>query len=148
MRIIGLDLGTKTLGVAVSDATKTIANGLTTLRFEENKPEQILDELGKIIKDYDVDLIVIGLPKNMNNTLGFASERTRQFISILKDRFDVSIQEQDERLTSVTANNVLISANVKRKKRKLKVDSIAATIILQSYLDIRKEKEKWKNKTK
>ena len=140
MRIIGLDLGTKTLGISVSDNTETIATGLTTLRFEDNKPEQILDELKQIIEYYNAGLIVIGLPKNMNNTLGDAVLRTRSFIKILNDNFDIKVEEQDERLSSVTANNVLISADLSRKKRKKKVDTIASTIILQNYLDIRKEK--------
>ncbi len=138
MRIIGLDLGTKTLGVAVSDATETISSAVTTLRFEENKPENILGELKKIMDEYNVGLIVIGLPKNMNNTLGTAVERTRSFVKILEKEFSLPIHEQDERLSSVTANNVLLQADVSRKKRKSKVDTIAATIILQNYLDIRK----------
>lgn len=146
MRFIGLDLGTKTLGIAVSDATGTIASGVTTLRFEENKPESILSELKNIINEYNVKSIVIGLPKNMNNTMGQAVERTRGFIKILSDEFNLPIHEQDERLSSVTANNVLLTADVSRKKRKTKVDTIAATIILQNYLDIRKEQEKWKTK--
>ncbi len=141
MRIIGLDLGTKTLGVAVSDMTETIATGVTTLRFEENQPEKCLEDLNKIIEEYNVSLIVIGLPKNMNNTLGVAVERTRSFIKILEDKFKLPIYEQDERLSSVTANNVLLQADVSRKKRKSKVDGVAATIILQNYLDIRKGKE-------
>ncbi len=146
MRFIGLDLGTKTLGVAVSDATGTIASGVTTLRFEENKPESIITELKNIINEYNVKSIVIGLPKNMNNTMGQAVERTRNFVKILDDEFNLPIYEQDERLSSVTANNVLLTADVSRKKRKSKVDTIAATIILQNYLDIRKEQEKWKTK--
>lgn len=141
MRIIGLDLGTKTLGVAVSDLTETIATGVTTLRFEENKPESALSELKNIINEYNVKSIVIGLPKNMNNTMGQAVERTRSFIKILSDEFDLPINEQDERLSSVTANNVLLAADVSRKRRKSKVDTIAATIILQNYLDIRKGKQ-------
>lgn len=141
MRIIGLDLGTKTLGVAVSDLTETIASGVTTLRFEENKPESVLSELKNIINEYNVKSIVIGLPKNMNNTMGQAVERTRSFIKILSDEFDLPINEQDERLSSVTANNVLLAADVSRKRRKSKVDTIAATIILQNYLDIRKGKQ-------
>lgn len=141
MRIIGLDLGTKTLGVAVSDLTETIATGVTTLRFEENKPESVLSELKNIINEYNVKSIVIGLPKNMNNTMGQAVERTRSFIKILSDEFDLPINEQDERLSSVTANNVLLAADVSRKRRKSKVDTIAATIILQNYLDIRKGKQ-------
>ncbi len=138
MRIIGLDLGTKTLGVAVSDNTETISTGLTTLRFEENKPSMIIDDLKQIINYYNAGLIVIGLPKNMNNTLGDAVTRTREFIKVLNNNFDIKVVEQDERLSSVSANNVLISADISRKKRKKKVDTIAATIILQSYLDKRK----------
>lgn len=138
MRIIGLDLGTKTLGVAVSDNTETISTGLTTLRFEENKPEMIIDDLKEIINYYNAGLIVIGLPKNMNNTLGDAVFRTREFIKTLNNNFDIKVVEQDERLSSVSANNLLISADVSRKKRKKKVDEVAATIILQNYLDIRK----------
>ena len=138
MRIIGLDLGTKTLGVSVSDNTETIATGLTTLRFEENKPEMIINDLQEIINYYNAGLIVIGLPKNMNNTLGDAVTRTREFIKILNNNFNIKVEEQDERLSSVSANNVLIASDVSRKKRKEKVDTIASTIILQSYLDKRK----------
>lgn len=138
MRILGLDLGTKTLGVAISDPSELIASGLTTIRFEENKPEDSINEIEVIINEYNVKAIVIGLPKNMNNSLGFAAQRTKDFESILVDKFKLPVYEQDERLTSVTANNVLLQADVSRKKRKNKVDTIAATIILQNYLDIRK----------
>lgn len=138
MRYIGLDLGTKTLGVAVSDKTETIASAITTLRFSENNPEEILDDLTKIIEEYKVEAIVIGLPKNMNNSLGFAAERTRNFVKILNNTYDIPVYEQDERLSSVTANNVLLQADISRKKRKSKVDTVAATVILQNYLDIRK----------
>lgn len=138
MRILGLDLGTKTLGVSVSDNTEVIATGLTTLRFEENKPESTISDLRKIIEEYNVKKIVIGLPKNMNNTFGFAADRTFKFIEVLKENFDVSIDTQDERLSSVSANSVLLSADLSRKKRKEKVDKLAAVIILQNYLDIRK----------
>lgn len=138
MRYIGLDLGTKTLGIAVSDKTETIASAITTLRFSENNPEEVLDDLTKIIDEYKVEAIVIGLPKNMNNSLGFAAERTRNFVKILNDTYDIPVYEQDERLSSVTANNVLLQADISRKKRKSKVDTVAATVILQNYLDIRK----------
>ena len=138
MRVIGLDLGTKTLGVSVSDNTEVIATGLTTLTFSENNPESIIEELREIIEYYNAYKIVIGLPKNMNNTLGDAAKRTMDFIKILKDNFDVEVVTQDERLSSVSANNVLINADLSRKKRKEKVDKVAATIILQNYLDIRK----------
>ena len=139
MRIIGLDLGTKTLGLAISDPSETIATGLKTLRFEENKFEDSLDELKRIINEYNVGEIVIGLPKNMNNSLGFAAERTKMFEEILNKTFNIPIHEQDERLTSVAATNVLLQADVSRKKRKKLVDELAAIIILQNYLDIRKE---------
>lgn len=141
MRYIGLDLGTKTLGVALSDKSGIIASGITTLRFEEGKPENAIKDLTNIINETGVDAIVIGLPKNMNNTLGEAAKRTESFIKILNDNYDLPVYEQDERLSSVTANNVLLQADVSRKKRKNKVDTIAATIILQNYLDIKKGKE-------
>lgn len=137
MRYIGLDLGTKTLGVAVSDKTETIASAITTLRFSENNPEEILDDLTKIMDEYKVGAIVIGLPKNMNNSLGFAAERTKEFVKVLNNTYDIPVYEQDERLSSVTANNVLLQADISRKKRKSKVDTVAATVILQNYLDIR-----------
>ncbi|MFQ8988531.1 MAG: Holliday junction resolvase RuvX, partial [Intestinibacter sp.] len=140
MRYIGLDLGTKTLGVAVSDMTGTIASAITTLRFSENNPSEIMDDLTKIIDEYKVGAIVIGLPKNMNNSLGFAAERTKSFVKILNDTYDIPVYEQDERLSSVSANNVLLQADISRKKRKSKVDMVMATIILQNYLDIRKGK--------
>ena len=138
MRYIGLDLGTKTLGVAVSDKTETIASAITTLRFSENNPEEILDDLTKIMHEYKVGAIVIGLPKNMNNSLGFAAERTKEFVKVLNNTYDIPVYEQDERLSSVTDNNVLLQADISRKKRKSKVDTVAATVILQNYLDIRK----------
>lgn len=144
MRILGLDLGTKTLGIAVSDATEMIATGITTLRFEENKPLNCINELTSIINEYNVKSIVIGLPKNMNNTLGEAAKRTEEFIKILNDNYDLPVYKQDERLSSVSANNILLQADVSRKKRKANVDTIAATIILQNYLDIRKGKENGK----
>ncbi len=138
MRIIGLDLGTKTLGVAISDQTETIASGVTTIRFSENDFESCLKELEKIIVLYEVKLIVIGLPKNMNNTYGEATLRTKEFSRKLENKFNIEVVMQDERLSSVAANNVLLLADLSRRKRKSKVDTVAATIILQSYLDIRK----------
>lgn len=140
MRVIGLDLGTKTLGVSISDPSKIIASSLTTIRFDENDYKSAIKELKDIVNDYSIESIVIGLPKNMNNSLGFAAQRTFEFEKLLKDEFNIPIYEQDERLSSVTANNILLEADISRKKRKKKVDQLAATIILQNYLDIRKEK--------
>ena len=138
MRYIGLDLGTKTLGIATSDLTGTIASSLTTLRFEENNPSMILNDLKKIIEEYKAEVLVLGLPKNMNNSLGDAAQRSLDFKKILEDEFNLKVELQDERLSSVTANNILISADISRNKRKKKVDQLAATIILQNYLDIKK----------
>lgn len=142
MRILGLDLGTKTLGVSVSDNTETIASFIGTIRFKENEYETSFSELEKIINDYSVKEIVLGLPKNMNNTSGEAVERSLCFKDMLIDRFKLPVFFQDERLTSVTANKILLEADTSRKKRKKKVDALAATIILQNYLDIRKGQRK------
>lgn len=120
MRIIGLDLGTKTLGVAVCDNTETIAKGLETIRFEENNPVQAINRLKSIIELYQAKLIVLGLPKNMNNTLGDAAKRSDDFKQILESTFDIPVEFMDERLSSVGANNVLLQANVSRKKENLK----------------------------
>ena len=138
MRYIGLDLGTKTLGIATSDLTGTIASSLTTLRFEENNPSMILNDLRKIIEDYKAEVLVLGLPKNINYSLRDAAQRSLDFKKVLEDEFDLKVELQDERLSSVTANNILISADISRNKRKKKVDQLAATIILQNYLDIKK----------
>ena len=138
MRALGLDLGTKTLGIAVSDASGTIATGIKTIRFDENKPESSIQELNELVQEYNIQLLVLGLPKNMNNTMGPATERSLAFKKMLEESLDVKVDLQDERLTSVAANKVLLSADVSRKKRKEKVDTMAATIILQNYLDIKK----------
>ena len=98
----------------------------------------ILNDLRKIIDDYKAEVLVLGLPKNMNNSLGDAAQRSLDFKKILEDEFDLKVELQDERLSSVTANNILISADISRNKRKKKVDQLAATIILQNYLDIKK----------
>ena len=141
MRILGLDLGSKTLGVAVSDKTEMIASGITTIRFENEDYIKAVEALKSIIKEYKVEKIVLGLPKNMDNSEGFASLRSKEFKQLLEENFDLPVLLQDERLSSVSANNVLLEADISRKKRKEKVDTVAATIILQNYLDIRQEKE-------
>ena len=140
MRIIGLDLGSKTLGVSVSDNIPMIASGVTTIRFSENNSKEALEPLKKIVNEYYAKAFVLGLPKNMNNTMGPAAQRSYSFKEMLESTFDLPVIMQDERLSSVAANNVLLKADISRKKRKEKVDTIAATIILQNYLDTRKEK--------
>jgi putative Holliday junction resolvase len=141
MRYIGLDLGSKTLGVATSDYTNTIATINTTLRCQEEENDSFLEPLKKIIESYDITTIVLGLPKNMDNSLGERAIRTLEFKKKLEEYFHLEVIMEDERLTSVISNNVLLEADISRKKRKKKVDGIAAQIILQSFLD----KEKIKN---
>lgn len=138
MRYLGFDLGTRTLGISISDDTKTIASILTTLRFEDGDYDSILPEIVEIIKKYNVEKIVLGLPKNMNNTLGDRAETTINFQKKLMDYANIEVVLQDERLTTVSAHNYLIEADMSRKKRKKVVDKLSANIILQTYLDIEK----------
>ena len=135
MRCLGLDLGSKTLGVSISDRTNTIASVYTTLYFKDEDYQSLILPLKEIIDKEEIDTLVLGLPKNMNNTLGFASERSINFKELLEKELDVEVILEDERLSSVEANNALIGSDMSRKKRKGKVDSVAASIILQRYLD-------------
>lgn len=135
MRCLGLDLGSKTLGIAISDTTNTIATIYTTLRFDEDDYDSLIPQLKDIVLKNDIDVIVLGLPKNMNNTLGKRAEITLDFKEKLEKQLLVKVTLMDERLTSVISNNVMIEADMSRKKRKKKVDGIAAQIILQDYLD-------------
>lgn len=137
MRYLGLDLGSKTLGISISDTTNTIASVYTTLRFSEDNNLDTLDELKKIIKDNNITALVLGLPKNMNNTLGPRALITLEYKEKLEQELNIEVILYDERLTSVISNNVLIDADISRKKRKKKVDGMAAVIILQGYLDRR-----------
>ena len=138
MRYLGLDLGTKTIGLAVSDKTGLIASSLKVLHHDNN-PLSCLDELFAIIKDQNVEALVLGLPKNMDNTLGARALATLDFKKILESKVDLPIYLEDERLTTKSAEDVLISANTSRKKRKQVIDKIAAAIILQSFLDKRRK---------
>ncbi len=135
MRYLGFDLGTRTLGISISDTTKTIASGLTTLRFPDGEYEALDQPIIDLIKDMKIEKIVLGLPKNMNNTLGPRAEATIAFKERLEKIIDIEIVLQDERLSTVSAHNYLLEANVSRKKRKKVVDKMAANIILQTYLD-------------
>lgn len=137
-RFLGLDLGTKTLGVAVSDATNTIASTIGIIRFESEEYDKTYEELKKIIDEYKITDIVLGLPKNMNNSIGFRGEATIEYKKMLEDWFSCNVIMQDERLTTVEATNYMLEANLSRKKRKKKIDALAANIILQTYLDIKK----------
>lgn len=135
MRCLGLDLGSKTLGMAISDYTGMIASRLDTLYFDNEDYDSLLESLRKIIDDENVEKIVLGLPKNMDNSIGERAEITLEFKGKLEKTFGLEVIMIDERLTSVISNQVLIEANMSRKKRKKKVDGLAAVLILQSYLD-------------
>lgn len=135
MRYLGLDLGSKTLGVSISDLTNTVASLYTTIRFKEEDYEYAIKELEPIITENKITDIVLGLPKNMNNTLSTRALICLEFKEKLEKAFNINVIMEDERLTSVISNNILIDANMSRKKRKTKVDGMAAILILQSYLD-------------
>ena len=135
MRCLGLDLGSKTLGISISDKTNLIATVYTTLYFKDEDYQSLILPLKEIIEKEEIDTLVLGLPKNMNNTLGERAMITLDFKKMLESEFNIKVIMEDERLTSVISNNVLIEANVSRKKRKKKVDGMAAVIILQGYLD-------------
>ncbi len=135
MRYLGLDLGTRTLGVSISDTTLTIANTLKTIRFSDSEYEELIPEIKNIISEYEISKIVLGFPKNMNNTIGTRCEETLKFKEMLEKEFHIEVILQDERLTTVEATSYMLEADVSRKKRKKKIDSLAANIILQTYLD-------------
>lgn len=139
MRYLGLDLGTKTLGIAKSDSLGLIASSYKLLKFENEDYESLINPLKEIIDELKVDKLVLGLPKNMDNSLGFAAERSLNFKKLVEDTLNIEVILQDERLSSVEANNLMIMGDTSRKNRKEKVDSLAATIILQRYLDQRKD---------
>lgn len=134
MRYLGLDLGNHTLGISISDKSGIIATSYKVIRHNEEY-KKLVDEVGKIVKDEGVDEIVLGFPKNMNNTLGFKGELSLKFKEMLEKKTTIPVFLQDERLSTVSANNVLIDGGMSRKKRKNVVDSVAATIILQTFLD-------------
>ncbi len=134
MRYLGLDLGSRTLGIAVSDATGMIASSYKVIRHNEEY-DKLLDEVKNLVEVLQVGTVVLGFPKNMNNTIGPKGELSLSFQKKLEEILDVPVVLQDERLTTKSAQDMLIQGNVSRKDRKKVVDSVAATIILQSYLD-------------
>lgn len=140
---MGLDLGTKTLGISISDTTLTIASLYGTIRFAENDYDSLFPKLKEIIDEEKITKIVLGLPKNMNNTIGPRAMVTMEFMEKLKNNLNIEVVLQDERLSTVEAANYMIEADMSRKKRHKKIDSLAANIILQTYLD--KEKERGKD---
>ena len=135
MRYLGLDLGTRTLGISISDLTLTIATAYKTIRFLENDYLSLVPILKNIIEENDVSKIILGYPKNMNNTIGDRANTTMEFKKIIEDNLNMEVIMQDERLSTKEAHYYMIEADMSRKKRKQKVDSLAANIILQTYLD-------------
>lgn len=134
MRTIGLDVGDKTIGVAISDPSGLIAQGIKTIK--RSNLEDDIQEINKIINSFKAEEIVVGFPKNMNGTIGPQGQKVINFVEILKKEIDLPILLWDERLTTVEANRMLIEgADMRRDKRKKVIDKLAATIILQGYLD-------------
>jgi len=133
MRILSLDHGTRRIGVAVSDELKIIA---TPLEYIPAEPmEKVIERLQQLIREKEVELILIGMPRNMDGTHGPASQTVQNFIAALQPHITTPMKTWDERLTSVMANRALLEGNVRRNQRKQKVDKMAAAILLQSYLD-------------
>ena len=139
MRILGLDLGTQTLGIAVSDETELIASGVENFNFKPHDYEAAYHHLEGVISRYQVKIIVIGLPYHLSGEESKAVERVRKFKEGLVERFKLPVEEYDERWTTKIAHSYMLEADLSRKKRKEKIDMLSAVIILQDYLDRRKQ---------
>ncbi|KOS60998.1 Holliday junction resolvase RuvX [Lysinibacillus agricola] len=135
MRIMGLDVGSKTVGVAVSDALGWTAQGIETVKIDEANGEFGIDRIAELVKEYVITEFVVGYPKNMNNTVGPRGEASEDYKKLLEDTFSLPVKLWDERLTTMAAERMLIDADVSRKKRKQVIDKMAAVMILQGYLD-------------
>ena len=133
MRSMSLDVGTRTIGVAASDLMGMIANGVETIR--RTSEERDLQRIGELIAEYEVDTMVVGYPKNMNNTLGDRVEKTESFKAMLERRTGLPVVLWDERLTTVQSERILQESGVRRENRKAVIDKVAAGLILQGYLD-------------
>lgn len=141
MRVMGLDVGSKTVGVAVSDPFGWTAQGIEIIKIDEENEVYGLERVGELIQQYEVSRIVVGLPKNMNNSIGPRAEASMHYADLLKEAFDLPIDFEDERLTTVQAERMLIEeGNTSRKKRKKVIDKLAAVMILQNYLDGRQNR--------
>lgn len=135
MRIMGLDVGSKTVGVAISDALGWTAQGIETVKINEAIGEFGIDRIAELVKEYTVTEFVVGFPKNMNNTVGPRGEASESYKKLLEETFGMPVKLWDERLTTMAAERMLIEADVSRKKRKQVIDKMAAVLILQGYLD-------------
>ncbi|WP_134700076.1 Holliday junction resolvase RuvX [Ammoniphilus sp. YIM 78166] len=136
MRIMGLDLGDKTIGVAISDEMGWTAQGIETIKRENLKSD--LNRLAQLIAEYGVTEVVVGLPKNMNGTIGPRGELCQAFAKTVENSLNIPVRMWDERLTTMAAEKMLVAADVSRKKRKQVIDKMAAVMILQGYLDFKK----------
>ncbi|WP_237585427.1 Holliday junction resolvase RuvX [Alkalibacterium sp. MB6] len=134
-RVMGLDVGSKTVGVAVSDLLGWTAQGIETISINEDKEEYGFDRLKELVETYDVERFVVGLPKNMDGSIGPRAELSIEYGEKLEELFSLPVTYLDERLTTMQVNRMLIEGNTSRKKRKKVVDKLAAVIILQNYLD-------------
>lgn len=136
MRIMGLDVGSKTVGVAISDPLGFTSQGIEIITIDEDKKEYGITRLSELVSEYKVDQFVVGLPKNMNNSEGPRAEASKHFGDLIKERFGLPVDYQDERLTTVQAERMLVEqADISRIKRKKVIDKLAAQLILQNYLD-------------
>ena len=133
MRYLGMDLGTTTLGLSISDKLNIIASPLKVINFKKEDYESIMPEIEKIINENGITDVVLGLPKNMDNSLGFAAERSLNFKKML-ERFNINVHLYDERLTTVEAFNILKATGNKKINQKNVIDAVSANIILDSYL--------------
>ncbi|WP_203361662.1 Holliday junction resolvase RuvX [Bacillus sp. REN10] len=135
MRVMGLDVGSKTVGVAISDELGFTAQGIETIRIDEEKQDFGLDRLDVLCQEYGIEKFVVGFPKNMNNTVGPRGEASQAFAKQLEERYSLPVVLWDERMTTMAAERVLLEADVSRKKRKKVIDKMAAVMILQGFLD-------------
>ena len=134
---MGLDVGSKTVGIAISDALGWTAQGIETVQIDESAGKFGISRIRELIKEYEVDAFVVGYPKNMNNTIGPRGEASEVYADLLTKTFGLPVTLWDERLTTVQAERMLIDADVSRKKRKSVIDKMAAVMILQGYLDLK-----------
>ena len=142
MRILGLDYGSKTVGVAVCDPLGITAQGVETItREKENKLRRTIARINELVLEYEVETIILGYPKNMDGSIGERARKTEEFRDMLVSRIGLPVILWDERLTTMEANDILIESGVRREDRKKVIDKIAATVILRSYLDFARERQ-------
>lgn len=138
MRVMGLDVGSKTVGVAISDELGWTAQGIETIKIDEDQGVFRIDRLKELAEEYQVDTVVVGLPKNMNNSIGPRGEASKAYGKLIQQELSLPVKYWDERLSTMAAERVLLEADVSRKKRKKVIDKMAAMMILQGYLDSQK----------